>query len=193
MAGYPSESSEFFRKNKKIKLGGKAWGGNFSGSMGFASWENIASPLLADIQFKDIDLARFSFIGDWMARNISGKASGHWSHQVSQSAGRNISATFDLLINRGSFPLKEAFLGATRIDFEKGELKGRLENGVIKMERLRIAGAQLECFLNGDITLADNFRESTLNLKGEIMIPGNKTKMNVTVGGTLANPLLRYI
>jgi hypothetical protein len=161
--------------------------------MWFASWENIASPLLADIQFKDIDLAQFSFMGDWMARNISGKASGHWSHQVSQSAGRNISATFDLLINRGSFPLKEAFLGATRIDFEKGELKGRLENGVIKMERLRIAGAQLECFLNGDITLADNFRESTLNLKGEIMIPGNKTKMNVTVGGTLANPLLRYI
>jgi hypothetical protein len=42
--------------------------------------------------------------------------------------------------------------------------------------------------------IADDFKLSQLNLNGVIEILGpNKAKMNVTIGGTLTNPIFRYI
>ena len=62
------------------------------------------------------------------------------------------------------------------------------------MEKLEISGSQINCFLKGEITLADDFKLSQLNLNGVMEISGqNKVKMNVTIGGTLANPIFRYI
>jgi hypothetical protein len=55
-------------------------------------------------------------------------------------------------------------------------------------------GPQINCFLKGEITPALDFRNSQLNLNGTMEILGkDKVKMKVTVGGTLANPLVRYI
>jgi hypothetical protein len=62
------------------------------------------------------------------------------------------------------------------------------------MEKLEIVGNQMNCFLKGEITLADDFKLSQLNLNGVMEILGtNKAKMNVTIGGTLTNPIFRYI
>jgi hypothetical protein len=62
------------------------------------------------------------------------------------------------------------------------------------MEKLEIFGSQINYFLKGEITIADDFKLSQLNLNGVIEILGpNKAKMNVTIGGTLTNPIFRYI
>jgi len=69
-----------------------------------------------------------------------------------------------------------------------------LKNGSVTLEKLEIYGAQVNFFLNGDILLAPRVEESRLNLKGVLEIAGkNKTRMNVTVGGTLAQPSFRYM
>jgi type II secretion system protein N len=183
----------FVQKNKKIYLSGKAYGGKFSGTLLLASWDKIASPTAADMSFTDVDLARVAFIRDGMGRAIAGKASGHWAHKASEIPGSPLSAACDLILKKGGFPLQEPFLGASRIDFENGELKAKLQNGVLRVEKLHIIGSQVECSLNGDITLTDEFRQSALNLKGEMILSSNKAKFNVTIGGTLDNPLLRYL
>jgi len=183
----------FLQKNKKLGLGGKAYGGTFKGTLRFASWEKIASPLEADVRFTDVDVTKMAFIRSWLARNVTGKASGRWTHKASDISGRDLSATCDITLKKGSFPLQESFLGATRIDFENSDIRLQLKQGVIRVEKLRMVGPQMECFLSGDIIRTDDVMQSALNLKGEIILASNKTKLNVTIGGTLENPLLRYL
>jgi len=51
----------------------------------------------------------------------------------------------------------------------------------------------MDCSLNGDIMLVDEFKNSPVNLTGEIIISGRKVKMNITIEGTIANPSIRYM
>ena len=65
---------------------------------------------------------------------------------------------------------------------------------MIRLEKLQIFGPQIDCFLNGEITLADDFKNSQLNLNGEMTISGKENvKMKINISGTLANPVFRYI
>jgi uncharacterized protein involved in outer membrane biogenesis len=97
-------------------------------------------------------------------------------------------------LTKGTYLLAEPFLGLKQIEFDRGEIKAQFKNGSMKLEKLEIAGNQIIFFIKGEITLADDFKLSQLNLNGVLEIPGqNKAKMNVTIGGTLANPIFRYI
>jgi hypothetical protein len=58
---------------------------------------------------------------------------------------------------------------------------------------MEILGSQLDCFLNGEINLAEDFNNSQLNLNGEMVIAEKKVKMKINISGTLANPTIRYI
>lgn len=183
----------FFQKNKNVRLSGKAYGGSFSGRFRLASFSMIYPPLEGKLNFENIDLSRYSFLKTQLGKEITGKAKGNWAYVLSSSAGGNMSGTISLLLAKGTYPLAEPFLGLSRIDFDRGEIKANLENGTIQLEKLQISGQQIDCSLNGEILLADDFKNSQLNLKGEIIISGRKVKMNVTVEGTVANPSLRYI
>jgi uncharacterized protein YhdP len=80
------------------------------------------------------------------------------------------------------------------IAYDSGQIKAKLQNGVLKLERFDISGPQIKCSFKGEVTLADFFQNSRLNLNGEIELLGqNKAKIKVTVNGTPANPELRYI
>ncbi|MCE5210785.1 MAG: type II secretion system protein GspN [Deltaproteobacteria bacterium] len=182
----------FFKKSKTVKLSGKAYGGNFSGRFKTAS-SRIYPPQGGNLRFENIDLGKYTFLKALLGKEITGKAKGSWSYGSHNPAGGNIAGTIALFLNKGTYPLAEPFLGLNRIDFDGGEIQARLENGTIRIEKLQISGQQINCFLNGDILLADEFKNSQLNLKGEMVISDRKVKMNITIEGTLANPALRYI
>ena len=180
----------FFQKNKSVYLSGKAYSGKFSGSVGLTSFSRIYPPQEGKLKFENIDLGKFTFLKSSLGKELTGKAKGKWTHAMS-SAG-NMSATISLFLTKGAYPLAEPFLGLTRIDFDRGELQAKMENGTIKLEKLQISGPQLDCSLSGDIAMADDFNNSQLNLKGELVLSGRKVKMNITISGTLSNPSLRY-
>ena len=184
----------FFQKHKYIGLSGKAYGGDFDGRIGLASLSQIYPPVEGKLKFKNIDLARYSLIKTLLVREITGKASGALTYISTNEAGKNTSGTIALFLTRGTYPLAEPFLGLNRIEFDRGEIQAQLKNGSIRMEKLEIFGSQINCLLKGEITLADDFKNSQLNLNGVMEISGqNKVKMNVTIGGTFANPIFRYI
>jgi type II secretion system protein N len=180
----------FFRKSKYVGLSGRAYGGNFSGRFGLVSFSRIYPPEEGKLTIQNIDLGKYAFIKILMGREITGQASGNWT--FNNSADRN-SGVINLLLNKGTFALAEPFLGLSRIDFNRGEIKAIIEHGRVKLEKLEIFGSQLDCFLNGEIMLADDFRNSQINLNGEMTIAEKKVKMKINVGGTLANPAIRYI
>jgi len=61
--------------------------------------------------------------------------------------------------------------------------KLQFKNGIIKDgKNWKYLGSQINYFLKGEITIADDFKLSQLNLNGVIEILGpNKAKMNVTI------------
>jgi type II secretion system protein N len=184
----------FFQKHKYIGLSGKAYGGKFNGSVGLASMSKIYPPVEGELNFQNINLAGYAFIKTLLGKEITGKAKGNLTYASANEISGNVSGTIVLFLTKGTYSLAEPFLGLKRIEFDRGEIKAQLKNGSLKMEKMEIFGPQINCFLKGEITLADDFKLSQLNLNGVIEVLGqNKAKMNVTIGGTLTNPIFRYI
>jgi type II secretion system protein N len=182
-----------FQKTKSIGLSGRAYGGKFKGHVGLSSFSKAYPPKEWDLNLTNIDLGKYTFIKSLMGKEITGKANGSLSYESMSKPG-NSSGTIALTLSRGSYPLLEPFLGMNHIAYDIAEIKAKLQNGVLKLERLEISGPQIKCSFKGEITLADFFQNSRLNLSGEIELPGqNKAKVKVTVSGTPANPELRYI
>lgn len=184
----------FFQKHTSLGLSGKAYRGKFDGRVGLDSLSQMYPIKEGNLNFQNIDLAGCAFIQTLLAKEMTGSAKGNLSYISAREISGKGSGTIALLINKGTYPLAEPFLGLKRIDFDRGEIKAQWNNGNLKMEKLEIAGNQINCSFKGEITLADNFKLSQLNLTGVLEILGqNKAKMNVTISGTLANPIFRYI
>ncbi len=182
-----------FQKTKIIGLGGRAYGGKFKGHVGLPSFSKAYPPQEWDLNLTNIDLGKYSFIKAMTGKEITGKANGALSYQ---SAGktRGSSGTINLTLSKGSYPLLEPFLDMNHIAYDTAEIKARIQNGVLKVERFDVSGPQIRCSFKGEITLADFFQNSGLNLSGEMELLGqNKAKIKVTISGTPANPELRYI
>jgi type II secretion system protein N len=183
----------FFQKHTYLGLSGRAYGGDFDGRVELISLSKIYPPADGKLKFKDIDLTGCALMKTMLAREITGKVKGNLTYTSAKEISGNSSGTIALFLTKGTYLLAEPFLGLKRIEFDRGEIKAQLKNGSLKMEKLEISGQQINCFLKGEITLADDFKLSQLNLNGVMEILGqNKAKMNVTIGGTLTNPIFRY-
>jgi len=183
-----------FGRLKTIRFKGQSYSGSFDGSAGFSSLSPVKPPAEGKINFRNIDLARYNPQGFPFLKGVTGLARGSAFYAQNDPVSRYPLGKLSLYLSRGSFPLREPFLGVSKVEFDRGEIQAQLKNGAVLLEKLEIYGSQMNCFLNGSITLADRPDESLLNLKGVLEIAGkNKIKMNVTVGGTLANPSVRYI
>ena len=183
-----------FSRRKQTAVDGRAYGGGFNGIVGFVSLADNRPPEQVRMRFEKIDLARLPLAAILPIRGASGFLSGQLAYQVVSGQESYPDGQISLSLTRGAYALPEPFLGIDRLEFERGELQAQIQSGVVKLEKLELYGTTLNCFLSGDITLAPEISRSALNLKGVFELTGqNKMKMNVTLGGTLQNPLIRYI
>lgn len=180
-------------KNTHLGLRASAYNGVFQGSIAVSSLDRIYPPVQAKLDFKNIDLQKVGLLKGKLGREISGKARGFLNY--TKGAGGNIEAgAFNMVIAEGAYPLAEPFLGIEKIDFETGLIQAAFKDGSIVLEKVEILGGRINCLLAGDIVPADNFTQSRLNLRGTIEVVGkDKIKMQVTISGTLANPVFKYI
>lgn len=180
-------------KNTHLGLRGNAYSGSFQGSIAVPSLERFYPPAKAKVDFENIDLQKVGLLKGKMGREIFGKARGFLNY--TKGAGGNIEAgSLNMLISAGAYPLAEPFLGIEKIDFETGLIQAAFKDGSIVLEKVEILGGRINCLLAGDIIPADNFAQSRLNLRGTIEVAGkDKIKMQVTISGTMANPVFKYI
>ena len=182
----------FFRNNTYINLTGRAYDGSFDGRVGLVSLTKVYPPTELILNFENIDIGKYSLFKGDPGKAYTGRARGTLTY-ITDETGRSASGTLILSFKKGSYPLAEPFLGVTRIDFDRGEVQAQLKNGIFKLEKIETFGPQINCFLKGEITPAADFRNSQLNLTGTIeILSKDKIKMKVTIGGTLANPAIRY-
>ena len=140
------------------------------------------------------DNTKNSFIKSEVGRDLTGRVRGNLLYSNVSEAYAAATGNLSLSLAKGSYPLAEPFLGLSRIEIERGEIQAQLKNGVIKISKLEVTGPQINCSLKGDIAVAGDFRNSQLNLTGVIeILSKSKMKTNITITGTLANPVSRYI
>jgi type II secretion system protein N len=185
--------SSLFRRRTYIGLSGKAYGGSFNGTVGILSLDQAYPPAEAKLNFKNIDLEKYTFIKDKLGRAITGKARGVINYNTDE-AGKITTGALNLFLSKGAYLLAESFLGINKIDFENGDIQAEFVNGSIKLQKLEISGPQINCLLKGEITPQADFINSRISLAGTMEIRGkDNVKMKITIGGTLANPVMRYI
>jgi type II secretion system protein N len=183
----------FFQKRSYISLSGRAYSGSFDGRIGFLSVDKAFPPPEGKLNFQNIDLSRCGFLKTEMGREITGKARGIIFYDNASDNYQNLAGAIELFLTKGSYSLAEPFLGLNRIEYESGEIRAKLNNGSLIIEKLEIFSPQINCSLKGEINMAVNLEQSRLNLTGVLEIMSkNKMKTNVTISGTLANPVSRY-
>jgi type II secretion system protein N len=181
------------RKNTFIGFSGRAYDGNFSGRVSMDVLTKVHPPREGTLNFENIDIGRYSLLKGNPGKIFAGRASGTLTYS-NDEATKSAAGTLSLFLKKGSYPLTEPFMGASKIDFDRGEIQAQLKNGVIKLEKAETFGPQFNCSFKGEIDPVLDFKNSQLNLNGTIEIAGKeKVKIKVTVGGTLTNPQVRYI
>jgi len=181
-------------KNKSFYFSGNAYGGRFDGNAGLAALGKPAMPVEGKINFKNVDLSKFKGHGFAVFKGITGTARGSLAYAAGKEGSAGSSGKFSLYLTRGVYPLPEPFLGVSRIEYDRGEIQAQLKDMAIKVDKFEFYSTQINCILTGEIQLAQRTDDSRLNLKGTLEIAGKaRIKMNVTVGGTLANPSFRYM
>ncbi|RPH50428.1 MAG: type II secretion system protein GspN [Desulfobacteraceae bacterium] len=183
-----------FSKRKYVNFSGQAYNGYFDGRVGLKSFTQPFPPVEGRLNFSNMDLGKIVFAGVSFLKGVTGTAGGSFSYVFSEATDRNPASSLALYLTKGSYPLPEPFLGVSRIDFDRGEIHGKFKGGALKFEKIEIYGTLINCILSGEISLAEDVANSKLDLKGFLEFPDKrKMKMNVTVGGTIGSPFLRYI
>lgn len=182
------------QKYSSISVSGKAYGGNFQGGFGFASFSKVYPPVDAKLSFQNIELGKYSLIKQETGKTVTGKIKGNLFFSNAAETYAKTNGGITLLLTKGSYPLAESFLGLTRIEIDRCEIQAQLKKGILKLEKMEMYGPQINGSLKGEIILAGDLQNSLLNLTGTIeILSKNKVKTNITITGTLANPISRFI
>ena len=183
-----------FQKARQIRFKGEAYRGKFNGNAAVLTRGGVHSLDEGKVGFQGIDLASYGKMAFPMLIGASGILKGNLTYDSGRLKGGPPSGTLYLYLTGGAYPLPEPFLGMSKLEFYRAELRAQMQNGNIMVDKLEAHGGQMNCFLNGEIRLEEPLPASRLNLKGTLEIAGNsKVKMNITIGGTLARPSLRYL
>jgi len=177
-----------------IVMASEGYGGKAGGRIDFSRFFSFQGPLSATMSIQDIRVEKCAWIREVLARQITGTLKGSVTFSGTSEALKSGTGNVDFTLTNGTYPLLEKFLGMEKIDFTRAEGKATFRNGALKVNQLTLNGDKLRCSLKGNVLLADNLRESQIDLNGTIEMPiqGNR-RMTLAIGGTLGNPVLRFM
>jgi type II secretion system protein N len=173
----------------------EGYGGEAKGSIDFSRLFSLQGPLTAGLTLRDIRIEKCTWLRDALAHQITGTLKGAASFSGTAEALKNGTGSIDFTVTNGAYQLLESFLGIEKIDFSKVEGKASFRNGALKITQLTLTGEKLRCALKGDILLADEFRDSRIDMNGtiEILMPNNNRRVNLNISGTIGNPQSRLM
>ncbi len=175
-------------------IAAKGYGGEARGRVDFPRLFSLRGPLSAEATLRDVRIERCAWLQEALARRITGTLQGTVSLNGTKETLKNSTGNVDFTLTNGVFPLADGFLDFKKIDFSRIEGKLRILNGTIKITQLTLTGETLRASLKGNILIADEFRESRIDLSGTIEMPaqGNR-RLTLNISGTLDNPKTRLM
>jgi type II secretion system protein N len=172
----------------------EGYGGEVRGRVDYADSFSLRGPLSAELNFREIRIEKCAWLRDALARQITGTLKGSASLSGVAGALNNGTGNLDFTLTNGTYQLLESFFGFDRIDFNKVDAKISFRNGALKITGLTLNGEKLRIALKGNILLADDIRDSQIDLNVTIEIPlQNNKRVTLAISGTLGNPKTRFI
>jgi type II secretion system protein N len=177
-----------------VLLTAKGYGGEARGRVDFSRLLSLRGPLAAEATLRDVRIERCAWIQEALARRITGTLQGTVSFSGTLEALKNSTGNVDFALTNGVFPLTDGFFDLKKIDFSRIEGKLAFLNGTIKITQLVLTGETLRASLKGNILIADEFRESRIDLSGAIEMPAQGSRrLTLHISGTLDNPKTRLM
>ncbi|MCG2739851.1 MAG: type II secretion system protein GspN [Syntrophaceae bacterium] len=177
-----------------LVMAAEGYGGDIRGQVEFADIFSVKGPLSARMNLREIRIEKCAWLRDALAGRITGTLKGSAAFSGVAESLKNGTGNIDFTLTNGSYQLLENLFGFERIDFNKVDAKVSFRNGALKIAGLTLNGEKIRISLKGNILLADDFRESRIDLNGSIEIPtqGNK-RLTLAISGTLGNPKTRFM
>jgi type II secretion system protein N len=177
-----------------VLLAAKGYGGEASGRVDFSRLFSLRGPLSAEATLRDVRIERCTWLQEALARRVTGTLQGAVSFSGTLEAMKNMTGNVDFTLTNGVFPLIDGFLDFKKIDFSRIEGKFSFQSGTMKITQLTLTGELLRASLKGNILIADEFRESRIDLTGTIEMPtqGNR-RLTLNIRGTLDDPKTRLM
>jgi len=173
---------------------GEGYGGAGTGRVDFSRPLSIRGPLSAAMNIRNVRVEKCPWLRDILASQVTGTLNVAADFDGTREALKGGAGNIEFTLTNGVFPLQGGLLGFERIDFSRIEGKMAYKNGALKVNQLTLNGNKLRCSLKGNILLADDFRESRIDLSGtaNIAMQGSR-QMTLTITGTIGNPVARLM
>jgi len=183
-----------FRGRLALVLAAEGYGGDIRGQFEFANIFSVKGPLSAEMNIREIRIEKSAWLRDALARQITGTLKGSATFSGAAESLKNGTGNIDFTLTNGTYQLLENLLGFERIDFNKVDAKVSFRNGALKIAGLTLNGEKIRISLKGNILLADDFRESQIDLNGSMEIPMQGSKrVTLVISGTLGNPKTKFM
>jgi type II secretion system protein N len=177
-----------------IIMAAGGYGGEARGRVDFSRLFSLQGPLTAETTIRDVRIEKCTWLREVMARQITGTLKGSVTFSGTSEAPKSGTGNLDFTLTNGSYQLLESLFGFEKIDFSRVEGKLSFRSGAMKVTQLTLTGERIRLSLKGNILLADDFRDSQLDLSGAIEIPvQNNKRVTLTIGGTIGNPKTRFM
>jgi type II secretion system protein N len=183
-----------FRGRLVFLLAAEGYGGEALGRIDYADLFSLQGPLSAEANFREIRIEKCAWLRDALSRQITGTLKGSVSFSGTAGTLNNGTGNLDFTLTNGTYQLLENLLGFDRMDFNKVDAKISFRNNAMKITGLTLNGEKLRCSLKGNILLAEDIRDSQIDLNGTIEIPvQNNKRVTMAITGTLGNPKTKFL
>lgn len=183
-----------FRGRLAFLLTAEGYSGEFRGRVDYADIFSLRGPLSAEANFREIRIEKCAWLRDALSHQITGTLKGSASFSGVAEALKNGTGNLDFTLTNGTYQLLESLFGFDRLDFNKVDAKISFRNGALKITGLTLNGEKLRISLKGNILLADDIRDSQIDLNGTIELPlQNNKRVTLAISGTLGNPKTRFL
>jgi len=171
------------------------YGGEIRGRGAFSEAFSLRGPFSAAAELKWISIEKCAWLQDLFSRKLSGTLQGSVSFDgATTGALKNGSGNLDLTLTNGTYQLLESIFGIDQIIFNSVDLKVDLRNGALRIAGLTVNGEKLRVTLKGNILLADDFKNSRVDLSGSVELQGQGgRRIPITIGGVMGNPTMKLM
>ncbi|MDI9569441.1 MAG: type II secretion system protein GspN [Pseudomonadota bacterium] len=182
-----------FQGKMQTILNAAAYGGVVNGRLTAMEQTLSKGILQGELQLGNLNMETIGYLRERLNRSISGRLKGTLNFNGGLNNPAAASGRLTILATNGSYALTAPLMGIDKLDYSRIDGEMTLQNGTLKIVRIKLAGDKFRAELNGDIALnGADLKSSPMELLATIEIPGQQgKKLSLTIGGTLGNPAAR--
>ena len=182
-----------FQGKMQVLVNAATYGGAMNGHL-LATEQTFSKGVLqGELRFNNLNMEKIGYLRERLNRLVSGRLKGtlNFNGSVNNPAAANGRLT--ILATNGSYALMTPVMGIDKLDYSRIDGEMTLQNGTLKIVRMKLTGDKFRAELNGDIALnGADLENSPMELLAAIEIPGQQgEKISLVINGSLGNPTAR--